>query len=93
MGDLRIKNIKRKKKLNVVVNGKKMVAYKGETLLAALIASGYKTLKHSPVSHQPRGGFCGMGVCYECLVTINGIHNQRACMIEVEDKMEVELDG
>lgn len=92
MNDLRIDNIKRKKQVTVIVNGKEITAYEGETLLAALLASGIKTMKKSAVYHEPRGALCGMGVCFECAVTVNGVPNTRACMTEVENKMEVEID-
>lgn len=92
MDDLRIASIKRKEKIKLSVNGKEIPAYKGETLLAALIAAGYKSLKKSPIKNNPRGGVCGMGVCFECIVTVNGIPNTRSCMTEVEDRMKVETD-
>lgn len=92
MDDLRIGSIKRKDKVMISVNGKKIAAYKGETILAALLAAGYKTLKRSPIEHDPRGALCGMGVCFECIVTVNGIPNTRSCMTEVENDMEIEID-
>ncbi len=92
MEDLRIDSIKRKEKVTIKVNGKEVTAYMGETLLAALIASGYRSLKKSPVLKESRGGLCGMGVCYECLVTLNGIKNVRACMQEIQPDMEIEIE-
>ncbi|MBN1273174.1 MAG: (2Fe-2S)-binding protein [Candidatus Aminicenantes bacterium] len=92
MDDLRIGSIKRKQKITIIVDGKKIVAYKGETVLAALIASGYKILKTNPVSHEPRGAFCGMGICFECTMTIDGVPNTRACMTEVREGMTVETN-
>ncbi|MFW6123983.1 MAG: (2Fe-2S)-binding protein [Acidobacteriota bacterium] len=92
MENLRIDSIKRKHKIRLTVNGKEIEAFKGETVLAALIASGYKTLKANPVSQEPRGGFCGMGVCFECTMTINGVPNTRACMTEVQEGMIVETN-
>lgn len=92
MEDLRIDSIKRKQKVSLVVNGREMEAYEGETVLAALLAAGYKTLKKNPVSKEPRGALCGMGVCFECTVTINGYPNIRACMTQVQQGMKVELD-
>jgi len=91
MDDLRIGSIKRKDKVTLSVNGKKVEAYQGETLLAALLAAGYKRLKRSPINHDPRGALCGMGVCFECIVTVNGIPNTRSCMTEVENNMEIEI--
>lgn len=77
------------KKVEIFINGKACAAYEGETVLAALAASGHKTLRQSRKRGEPRGPLCGMGVCYECLVTINQRPNQKACMAQVEDRMEV----
>ena len=92
MDELRIGAIKRNEKVTLLVNGKKIIAYKGETLLAALIAAGYKSLKASPLKGEARGALCGMGVCFECIVTVNGEPNIRSCMTEVEDNMTVEMN-
>ncbi len=92
MDKLRINSVERKEKVNFIVNGVEVPAYKGESLLAALIAAGYKSLKKSPVKKESRGALCGMGVCFECLVTINGKPNLRACMYSVEDRMEIITD-
>jgi sarcosine oxidase subunit alpha len=92
MEDLRIDSIKRKHKIKITVNSKEIEAYEGETVLAVLIASGYKILKTNPVSHESRGALCGMGVCFECTVTINGIPNTRACMTEVQEGMIIETN-
>ena len=91
--DLRIGTIKRKEKVTLSVNGQEISAYKGETLLAALIAAGYKKLKKSPLNEEPRGALCGMGVCFECIVTVDGVPNIRSCMTEVENNMEIETDA
>ena len=76
----------------MTVNGQKVNAYQGETVLAALIAAGIKTLKHNPISAEPRSALCGMGVCFECTVTINGVPNIRSCMTEAQDGMEIKID-
>ncbi len=93
MDDLRIGTIKRKEKVKLLVNGKEVSAYRGETLLAALIAAGYKKLKRSPLYNEARGPLCGMGTCFECIVTVNGIPNTRSCMTEVENNMEIKTDA
>jgi predicted molibdopterin-dependent oxidoreductase YjgC len=90
--DLRIPAISRGKKIKVFVNGREGVAYEGETVLAALTAAGLRTLRTSHRPGEGRGPFCGMGVCYECLVSINGRPSQRACMTEVKDLMEIDVD-
>ncbi|HSQ36142.1 MAG TPA: (2Fe-2S)-binding protein, partial [Candidatus Binatia bacterium] len=90
--DLRIAGIERKAMLAIQVNGRRVNAIPGETVLAALIAAGFKALKKSNVRGEARGAFCGMGVCYECLVTIDGVPKQRSCMTEVAENMEIVID-
>jgi len=92
MDDLRIPSLTRGEKLTILVNGHPQVAFEGETVHAALLAAGYRTLRKTAKSNQPRGIFCGMGVCYDCLVTIDGVPNQRACMTLVQDCMEIRID-
>ena len=92
MEDLRIPTIVRKETVTVFVNGKEIRAYEGETVLAALHAAGYRILNRSKDIREGRGPLCGMGVCYGCLVSINGIQNQRSCMVEVEEEMEITID-
>ncbi len=88
----RIKGIERKEETYILVNGKRVVAYKGETVAAALWAGGYKRFGGKALKGRENSPFCGMGVCFECLVTINGIPNIRSCMTLVEEGMEVEFD-
>ena len=65
-------------------------AYQGETIATALIGAGKRTFRLSPKEKKPRGLYCGMGVCFECLVTVDGIPNVRACMTPVKPGMKVE---
>ncbi|HEY2023761.1 (2Fe-2S)-binding protein [Paraburkholderia sp.] len=59
------------------------------TVAAALLASGQLTCRSSAVSGAPRGPFCMMGVCFECLVEIDGVPNRQGCMTRVADGMRV----
>ncbi|MFH1152743.1 MAG: (2Fe-2S)-binding protein [Pseudomonadota bacterium] len=88
----RMDSINRGPAVTLQVNGQNVEAFQGETVHAALLAAGYTALRTTRKRHEPRGAFCGMGVCYECLVTINGISGQRACMCLVEPGMEITLD-
>lgn len=88
--DLRVASVTRRPAIHIRVNGRTIEATPGETVLAALTAAGFRVLKKSNVRGDARGPFCGMGVCYECLVTINGAPKQRSCMTEVEDSMEIQ---
>lgn len=75
----------------IKVNGRPVVAREGESVHGALLAGGFRLLRRSRRLEEPRGMLCGMGVCCECLVTIDGSPNRRACMAVVEDRMEVEI--
>jgi len=86
--NLRISSVQRGPKITLKVNDKKILAYEGESVHAALTAADIRNFRTSKTG-KPRGVFCGMGICYECLVTINNIPDQRACMTLVKDKMEI----
>lgn len=92
MQNLRIESVQKGEKITIFVNGQKTIAYKGESVHAALIAAGYQILRKSKSGTEARGIFCGMGICYDCLVSINGNPNERACMKEVEEQMEIVID-
>ena len=81
------------KKIKIKINGKETSAFQGDTVLASLVASGHKVLKKSRKLNENRGPLCGMGVCYECQVSINGGAKQRACMAEIEDGMVISIDA
>ncbi len=74
----------------IEVDGKQITAYQGETVAAVLSAANITTFRKTKNKLEERGLYCGMGVCYECLVTINGIHAQRACITPVEKGMIIE---
>lgn len=77
--------------ITITVNGRPVPAWPGQSVHAALMAAGIRTLGSGPRHDRNRGVFCGMGVCYECLITVNGRTCQQACMQEVEEGMEVEI--
>lgn len=70
-------------------DGMTIQAERGDMLATALLAAGIEHVRQSVVSGSPRAPFCLMGVCFECLVTVNGVQNRQACLIEVEDGMTV----
>ncbi len=80
MGNNRIeKGIVRGQRLEIQVDGEKVIAYQGETIAAALIASGRRTFRRTTQKNEPRGMYCGIGLCFECRMEINGLPNTRAC--------------
>jgi sarcosine oxidase subunit alpha len=90
---LHLPQVKRGQKVQIFINGRPVEAYAGETVAAVFMAEGIRTFRHTAKRAEPRGLFCGMGVCYECLVTVNGVHAVRACMTPVSDGMRVETDA
>ncbi len=68
--------------------GQTVEAYYGESVAAALLASGIATLRFSPRDAQARGAFCWMGLCQECAVTIAGVRRP-ACRVEVRGGLVV----
>ena len=64
-------------------------AQEGESVAAALLIDGVKYLRNAQVSGKPRMPYCWMGVCYECLLEIDGEQNQQSCLISVKDGMHV----
>jgi predicted molibdopterin-dependent oxidoreductase YjgC len=79
--------------LSVTVNGQLIEAYAGETIATVLLASGHLVFQQEGVAHQPRSIFCGMGVCFNCLVTVSGIPNLRACVTPVAAGMTITTLG
>jgi thioredoxin reductase len=69
-------------------DGRPVEGLEGESIAAALAASGIVALRQAP-SGAPRGVHCGMGACWDCVVTVDGRIGQRACMTQVADGMEV----
>src|SRR5512143_3076495 len=79
--------------VDVTVDGEKVQTYLGETVATVLLAMGRPAFRHTERGHSPRGVFCGMGVCFDCLVTIDGQSNVRACVTPVQPGMVVETGG
>ena len=85
----RLDGIERGQLLEFEVDGEKITAYEGETIAAALLAHGTKVFRHTRKNHSPRGIFCGMGLCNECIMTVDGEPNVRACQTYVRHGMKV----
>ena len=76
--------------IKVTVDGRAVEARAGDSVAALLLAAGVGTTRSSAVSGAPRGPYCMMGVCFECLVTIDGVGNRQACLVPVADGMAIE---
>ncbi|MFJ1805919.1 MULTISPECIES: (2Fe-2S)-binding protein [unclassified Streptomyces] len=65
----------------VTFDGREIQALPGQTIAAALWASGVTAWRTTRDGGRARGVFCGIGVCFDCLVTVDGRPNQRACLV------------
>jgi len=80
-------------RLTVKVDGQPVQAFRGESVAAVLLALGQQTFRHTERLGAPRGVYCGMGVCFDCLVTVDGQHYVRACVTPVQEGMVIETGG
>ena len=76
--------------IDIVVDGGVIHARMGDTVAAAMLAAGMMCVRTTPVTGAPRGPFCMMGVCFECLVTIDGRASSQGCLVNVAPGMRVE---
>lgn len=72
------------------IAGQAVQARAGDTVAAAMLAAGLSTCRSTPVTGAPRAPYCLMGVCFDCLVQIDGEANRQACMVPVRDGMDVQ---
>ena len=77
--------------VSVKVNGVPVAVPPGATVAAAIIRLGEAVFRRS-VRGEPRGPLCGMGICFECRVTIDGAPHLRSCQILCRAGMEIETD-
>ncbi|HUM03363.1 MAG TPA: (2Fe-2S)-binding protein [Thermoanaerobaculia bacterium] len=74
------------------VDGRTVAVPRGVTVAAALLGLGIEAFRTS-VAGEPRGPLCGMGICFECRVSIDGLSHQRACLTLCRDGMDVVTRG
>jgi predicted molibdopterin-dependent oxidoreductase YjgC len=70
-------------------DGRAVTAKPGQTVAAVLWAAGVRSWRTTRRSGAPRGLFCGIGACFDCLITINGVPNQRACLVPARPGMRL----
>jgi predicted molibdopterin-dependent oxidoreductase YjgC len=75
--------------VTVSVEGTPVCVAAGESVAAAVLASGLVYTRESALSGAPRGPWCMMGVCFECLVEIDGEANHQACLTPVREGMQI----
>lgn len=77
------------KNVSFTFEGRAVEAREGDTVAAALLAAGVTSFRETPVSGASRAPYCMMGVCFDCLVEIDGVPNRQACMMLVTQGMKV----
>lgn len=75
------------------IDGIVVDAYDGETVAAVFLASGQRVLRTTARLRTSRGVYCGMGLCHDCLVVVDGRPNVRACVTYVRDEMRIQTQS
>lgn len=81
--------LKNQKIISFTFNGETLMGFEGESLSAALLANGIRTLRYHEASGTARGIYCNIGHCYECRATINSIQGVRTCLTPLKENMVV----
>jgi predicted molibdopterin-dependent oxidoreductase YjgC len=81
--------VQRGRKVQIFVDGLAVEAFEGESVAAALLAAGRRGLRVAPRRGEPRGMYCGIGVCFECVMTVDGQRAVRTCATPVRDGMRI----
>ena len=79
-------------RITVTLNTTPVETEAGQSVGAVLMGQGIKAWRTTRHDGKPRGLFCGIGACYDCLITIDGEPNQRACMVQACESMNIEGD-
>ena len=77
-------------KIRFYLDGKEMYGYEGDTIAAALMAAGVTTHRHRRKKGTPRGIFCAIGRCTDCVMVVDGQINVRTCITPLKEGMQVQ---
>lgn len=80
----------KKKEVNITVDGKAIKAIEGEPIASALMADEIMIFRKTRIRKEPRGYFCGIGLCTDCMMIVNGVQNVRTCITPVKEGMKIE---
>jgi predicted molibdopterin-dependent oxidoreductase YjgC len=79
-----------KRAVTIFYNGEPLEAIEGEPIASALLAAGIRSMRTTAKRHEPRGVFCAIGRCTDCMMIVDGVPNTRTCVTSVRDGMRVE---
>lgn len=77
-------------KVKITVDGKEIIGYENEMLAATLMANGINVFRETKKKHEPRGIFCAIGRCTDCVMVVDGIPNVRTCVTPIREGMVIE---
>jgi len=80
---------KPRKEITITVDGEPVTAYEGDMIAAALVAAGWRHFRLTRRHGEPRGIFCAIGRCTDCVMNVNGRPNVRTCITPVEAGMVI----
>jgi len=77
--------------LHIELDGTTVDGLRGQTIAGVLLGSGVLAWRRTSRTGSPRGVFCGIGVCFDCIVTVNGQRDVRACQRRASDGDRIEI--
>jgi sarcosine oxidase subunit alpha len=80
-----------REQLSISLNGQELTVPSGTTVAAAVLMAGYSGFRRS-VSGEARGPVCGMGICFECRLTVDGIRHVKSCQMHCKSGMQISTD-
>ena len=75
--------------IDIEFNGRRLAVLGQCSVAAALLAAGVSRFRSTPVSGAPRAPYCMIGVCFDCLLEIDGVANRQACLVQVQPGMKI----
>lgn len=81
--------IDERKTVGIKIDGDDVLCREGDTVAAVVMLHAGRPYRHSILSGAARAPFCMMGICFECLVEIDGVPNQQGCLRTVEPGMRI----
>ena len=81
--------VEKGRKVRFTFDGKEIEGYEGEPLAAALKAAGVMVHRYTQKEHKPRGIFCAIGRCTDCVMIVDGVPNVRTCITPLKEGMNV----
>jgi predicted molibdopterin-dependent oxidoreductase YjgC len=83
-------DLSQRRRVKISVDGNTIEAFEGESIAAAMYAAGMRVHRTTPKNDEPRGIFCNIGRCTDCIMKVDGQPNVRTCVTRVKDGMVVE---